>query len=375
LALLQITASGCDGTLDAGRDAPTSVASPIAADASVPVVGSPSSSVEAGSSSSDEEPPPIAEAGGPSNAEEPLVDAGSETPDSLLPVDARNPIVIVNDHPYDNWSGEYALLSASTGRISLAGIVVNTSEYSPDLDFNQAGWQELIDAARASGLRNVPDLVGGVSEPLVSPADEDLDATMPNGSVGARFIVEAANSLGSSEVPLVVINGGTLTDVADAYLLDPSVSERLVVVGSVGQASEDGAFLGGPNGELDTWAGTIVAQRLRLVQVSAFYEHADDVPEGRADQLPTNPFGDWMKGKIGEISNPYAADQAALLAVTLPGFALDASRVGFTGRNPQGEAVLEFQEDGCCWFVSAGDGARAAEFLWEMLDDPNTFSQ
>lgn len=395
VALLLTAVLGCDGTLDAGRDRPTLDVSSDAGGASdsddgpatvtdmsggspttpgeddVPPTAEPP--VDASTPESPEEPLPATDAGGSNVPPEASVDAGGEVVDSPLPVDARNPIIIVNDHPRDNWLGELAVLASSQGLIDLAGIVVNTSDYSPDLEFNRSGWQEMLDAASASGLSDVPEMVTDVSNPLMVPANEEIDATSPNDSMGARFIVDAANTLGTPELPLVVINGGTLTDVADAYLLDPSIAERMVVVAALGWAFDGGAVIGGPNGELDTWAGVIVAQRLRFVQVSAFYDQVQDVTEAQVGRLPDNPFGAWMAAKRGEITNPAAADHVALLAVARPSFIRQAQRVEYTGRNPQGEALLEFRQDGSAWFVAEGDAEIATAFLWELLEAPGAF--
>jgi hypothetical protein len=305
----------------------------------------------------------------------PSVDAGTHTVEGPLPVDADNPVLIINDLAVDNWFGEHALLAASAGQIDLVGIVVNTSEYSPDLDTNRTGWRSLIDAARASGLQNVPDLVAGVSEPLEAPDNEDVDSAQPRGSVGAQFIVEAANQYGTAELPLAVIIGGPLTDIADAYLLDPSVADRMVVVAAMGWEDEGGVVvMGGPNGELDTWAGAIVAQRIPFVQVSGFYDQTLDVTEALVDQLPDNPFGEWMASKLPTINNPAAADHVALLSVLVTDYATAVRSVGYAGRNEWGEALLEARVGGCCQYVSEVDATRAGELLWERLDDPSTFN-
>ena len=55
------------------------------------------------------------------------LDAGSNRPHGRLPVDERNPIVLVNDGAHDNWQGEYAVLLANGGGPPLAGIIVNAS--------------------------------------------------------------------------------------------------------------------------------------------------------------------------------------------------------------------------------------------------------
>ena len=43
-------------------------------------------------------------------------DAGYNRPNGLLPVDQRNPVILLNDGAYDNWFGEYGVLLANGGR-------------------------------------------------------------------------------------------------------------------------------------------------------------------------------------------------------------------------------------------------------------------
>src|SRR5262245_54342016 len=89
------------------------------------------------------------------------LDAGHNHPYGLLPVDQRNPLIVVNDGAYDNWSGEYAVLLAASG-LDLAGIVVNANADWPDIQTNVDGWRGLVSAARASGIRGLPDPLASV---------------------------------------------------------------------------------------------------------------------------------------------------------------------------------------------------------------------
>src|SRR6187551_1744403 len=73
---------------------------------------------------------------------------GSSSPHGLLPVDERNPILLMNDGVEDNWQGEYAILLASSGGPKLAGIVVGTSPNSTVVKDNLKAWVGLVDAAR-----------------------------------------------------------------------------------------------------------------------------------------------------------------------------------------------------------------------------------
>ena len=306
------------------------------------------------------------------------LDAGSNRPHGRLPVDERNPIVLVNDGAGDNWQGEYAVLLANGGGPPLAGIVVNRSEPWPDLGTNVAGWRALVSAARESGLRNIPDPIASVGPPLVRPATGEIDATAPNRSEGARFIVDASKRLGLPYRPLVVATGSALTDVADAYLLDPTVAERLVVVSSLGVLSASGAQMGNPNGNEDPWAATIVATRLRYVQVSAYYSQLNDVPASSVPNLPANPLGARIAAKQPNLWEwPPASDQVAVVAVGIPSFATEVQRVT-TGPPILAGATagpdLAIDANGAGWLVTACDGSAPATRLWELLTDLNTYS-
>ena len=299
------------------------------------------------------------------------LDAGSTRPQGLLPVDARNPIVLVNDGFIDNWQGEYAVLLANAGGPKLAGIVVNTNKDWPELAPNVAGWRELVAAARASGLRDIPDPIASVNPPLVRPADGDIDATQGNRSEGARFIVDASQRLAFPYRPLVVVTGGALTDVADAYLFDRTVVERVVVVSSLGLQTDSGAGMAGPNGDADPWADAIVASRFRYIQVSAFYEQKLDVPEARFAELPDNPLGARIAAKQpGLFSWPPSSDQVGVLAVGIPEFVTAVDRVTPIGPTPAGATVgpeLATDPAGSGWLVTGCDGAAATAKFWELL--------
>ncbi len=306
------------------------------------------------------------------------LDAGSSRPHGLLPVDERNPLIVLNDGAVDNWQAEYAVLLAHSGGPDLAGIIVGTSGPWPDLDANVSGARELVAAARASGLKNVPDPIATIGEVLERPESGEIDDTRANRSEGARFIIDTSRRLARPYRPVVVASGGRLTDVADAYLVDPSVTERVVVVASLGALSSSGANMGEPNGEMDPWADTIVAARFRYVQVSAFYDQLVDVPAARLAELPDNEFGAWLSAKQPDIwTIPEAADQVAVIAVGVPEFVTEVVRVA-----PEGPVAsdalegprLEETTDGPGWLVRQVDGAAPAERLWSLLDDPATFA-
>jgi hypothetical protein len=300
----------------------------------------------------------------------PTLDAGHNEPHGLLPVDQRNPVVLVNDGPTDNWSGEYAVLLAAGG-VKFAGIVVNSNMDWPDIQANVDGWRGLVSAARASGVKNLPDPIASVGSPLVMPASGEIDDTQANRSEGARFIVDVSKQLALPYRPIVIATGGALTDVADAYLVDPAVAERVVVVSSLGTLSAAGGQMDHPNGNHDPWADKIVSERFRYVQVSAFYDQLTDVPASSISDLPNNELGAWIASKQPNLFEwMLSSDQVSVLAAGLPTFATAVERVSpappSDSASPSGPDLLT-DPAGSAWLVTECDGAAATARFWEAL--------
>jgi len=308
------------------------------------------------------------------------LDAGS-THHGLLPVDQRNPMVIINDRAMDNWQGEYAVLMANGGGPSLVGIVVDATSTWPNVDDNLSGWNDLVAAARSSGLANIPDPIKSQGAPLVRPASGDIAKTQANGSAGALFLIDASHRFSLPYRPLVIATGTPLTDVADAYLLDPTIVDRVYVVAALGSVTSSGGRMDSPNGNLDPWANIIVAQNFRYIQVSAFYSQASDVPGARLSDLPSNDFGNWMKTKQPLVYQwPQAADQVGVTAVGIPGFATGLERVSSVGAGAIDGGTsdgldLASNPNGRGWLVTACDGSAAAKRLWDLLLNPKTFTR
>ena len=304
-------------------------------------------------------------------------DLGSTVPHGLLPVDDRNPILIANDGAFDNWQGEYAILLSSSGGPKLVGIAVNTSGPWPDIETNIAGWRGLVTAARDSGLRDIPDPVTSIGAPLVRPTDGRISSTMPNRSEGAHLIVEKSSEVSLPYRPLVVATGGRLTDVADAYLMDPTVAERVVVVSSMGSVTTSGGAMGVPNGEMDPWADAIVSKVFRFIQVSSFYDQLTEVPDSAVPALPANPFGDWIAAKHSKVwTTQLAADQVSVLAVGVPSFVAAVETVSVASVVGAGATTgpdLATNPSGSARLVTQVASSGAISRFWQALTDPATF--
>jgi hypothetical protein len=295
-----------------------------------------------------------------------------------LPVDGRNPILLYQDDWSADWLPEYAALLAKTEGLRLGGIIVNATPFWGDVTANANGWRDFVDAARASGLQNLPVVTASTGRPLARPTDGQIDSTLANDSEGARVIVEVSRQLSTLERPLVVVSATSLTDIADAYLIDHSVVDRVVVVAALGSYVAPNGIMDGPNGDMDAWADWIVAQRFRYVQVSGYYDQSGDVTAAQLDDLPRNPFGDFMRRKHPNlILVDTASDQIALLSVALPRFATAIRRCApdtSAAFDPEQGPPLVPDASGNAWVVTSVDGALAASRLWAMLRDPRTFA-
>jgi hypothetical protein len=306
-------------------------------------------------------------------------DAGVTVHDGL-PVDERNPVILLNDSADENWMGEYAMLLANSGGPELVGIIVVTGGINEDIGKNAKGWIRMVDAAQKGGLRGIPVPTPSIADKLVRPESgiiEETDISL-NYSRGAELIVEKSKSLSQPYRPLVVVAGSRLTDVASAYLKDPSVAKRIWVVASVGVLTSTGASMGIPNGEMDPWASTIVANRLRYIQVSARYDSQIEVPEAWLEDLPrNNSFSDWMYSKQSKIWNtPASSDQVAIAAVGIRGFVTKVDRVlpnmaadASTTAGPP----LQYADNENVLLVREISQETATNRFWQMLKDPKVF--
>jgi hypothetical protein len=268
-----------------------------------------------------------------------------------------------------------------TGGPKLVGIIVTIGSNNQDLAENNKGWARMIEAARSSGLRSIPDTTPSPADKLLSPASGAIMETdiSTNRSSGAQLIVEESKRLSLSQPyrPLVVVAGSRLTDVAIAYLMDPSVAERVWVVASVGRMNGTSASMSVPNGEMDPWASIIVATKFRYVQVSARYDSQLEVPDDQVQNLPDNAFRKWMAAKLSKIwkNNTDATDQVSIAAVGIPGFVTEVKQVSpdTTADAGSGGPPLQDDTNGKVLLVSKISAAAAINRFWQMLQDPTIF--
>ncbi len=310
---------------------------------------------------------------------EPQIPGGSTTT-SGLPYGSDSPVIYVNDDVVDMYTDEYLMALASTGEISLRGIITQSSIAPYNSGLSAAALVQFVSQraqgvqhARNSGLRNIPNPIAAGAGHLTRPSSGRIEDTSSLGGAAAQLIVDEARRA-SPDRPLVVVVGGPLTIPASAYLLDPSIADRVVVAWLGGTASHMGDY----NGWADAWAAYVVLERLRLVFFTP--GSADPtVQKSRLDQLPATPLREWMKAKqhpTNSLPGSRDADAAPAISLMRPEFATAVKPVRFAGWiTTDGHQVPTFREDpaGRALMVT-GSSAIATEEWWRALMNPAVYS-
>jgi len=187
-------------------------------------------------------------------------------PDPLA-VDATNPVIYINDQSTDNFNGELVLAMAGTGIIDLRGFIVGyprepwmkESVYEAAKAEYITHHREVRAKAEESGFSDLPPAELGVFAHQKAPASGVVEDTDPIGSPGTDLIIEEALTA-THDRPLVIVAGGDLCTVADAYLTNPVIAGSVVVYWR--EQVEDINKQAGYNLRNSGWAAYIVLSRL-----------------------------------------------------------------------------------------------------------------
>lgn len=300
-----------------------------------------------------------------------------------VPFDSSNPVFYDNDDHRDMYTDEYLMALAAAGTIHLAGIVTTYSADITEYHLFVKGRQEIIDKARSSGFSHIPDAIAGPSVTLRRPASGRIEDTQPLNSEGGRAIVKAALNTGKDK-PLVIIAGGQFTAIADAWLQDSSIAERVIVSGIFG--IRDKSY----NAGLDSWAWAIVVSKLKCFSVSdsdsdsmynkVFHHQRPKTPKKRFEEelrngtLADTPLNRWMLEKHHP-KHPAAymeQDGDAPVAVPLvrPDYIKAVERWRCTGLDSNGLPQVVPDPDGPLYLVTDAEESIGTEEFWRAIRVP-----
>lgn len=271
----------------------------------------------------------------------------------LLPIlgtATRKKVWFDNDEEDDTYTTESLIAAHLAGKLELVGFsstaATSTTGGNPtllDSYFNQ----DMIDRATLitemgqSGwdMTTVPALkpvFKGALGALATPRS----ATTPAGHTAAQALCDAIHAHAAAEQPFIIICGGQLTLVADAWLLDSTIAAKCVVM-----------FVGGdesihPNGYYNEWADAtasiIVHEHFTMVNFPATYPNVTQpvvTKTNLLDRLPQSPLRVHMHAKT-RTGNVLPADMdgdgGPVICLLHPAFVRSVTRKtasGTTGKN------------------------------------------
>ncbi len=251
------------------------------------------------------------------------------------------PIIYDNDWLTDTPDDEYLFSKVALGQANLRGIILTKDLWDQGRHYTiQQGLEDFkrdLNSLRQSGFRKIPEVTLGVDRMLVRPISGRIEDTPPIPSPGTSLIVREARRAKPSK-PLLVFVGGPINTVASAYLTDPSIASKMIVLTT---------DLKGYNGQ-DAWANYVVATRCKLVNFGAdriWWPQRPDppvMPLERFDSLPDSEvtrdlrrlaqsFWERSSRKENPVRDDGFGDGAGLFLFFKPRTWLELAKVRVTG--------------------------------------------
>jgi gliding motility-associated-like protein len=182
-------------------------------------------------------------------------------------VDGTNPVIYDNDMINETPDPFFLWLKANKGQIRLVGNIstrdmYNQPNYTFTHDHTFKDWVDLYNRAQDSGLKNIPAPIKGTSIALVKPASGVIEQTQWTSSPGSDLIIAEAHKA-TPEKPLVIFVGGNVSSVANAYLKDNSIANKVIVFHIDGYRYNVRRY-----NTTDFWSSYVVMKRFRYVNWS-----------------------------------------------------------------------------------------------------------
>lgn len=309
-------------------------------------------------------------------------------PSNLVPFDATNPVLYDNDDHRDMYTDEYLLSLASAGTIQLKAIITTYSADAVEYELFVKGRRDILQKARQSGLIHLPATTAGPRTRLVRPASNQIADTQPLNSQAGRVIVNAALQASPAK-PLVIITGGQLTAVADAYLQNAKIADRVIVSGIFG--ARDKTY----NAGLDAWAWAIVIRHFRCLSFSdsetdtaynrVFKTACPQTPKQQfrmavqQGNLPNTPFYHWLVVKRHP-RHPAAymeqdGDAPAVIPLVQPSYVQAVERWRCTHLDVSGLPILVRDAEGPLYLVTQASEAVGTEVFWQGIENSRVWKR
>ena len=296
---------------------------------------------------------------------------------SEIPYDHTNPIISDNDSSEDAYTDELLMALHTAGRIDLRGMITTFGGWSEQGFTNRflaahgtSARHELVGKARRSGMTRVPWPVAGSMGELATPASGRMEDTVPHRNAATDLIIAEAHRA-TPEKPLVVVVGGPCTTVAEAFLLDPGIKDRVIV-----------AWNGGNNwnGEAKPflWATEIVLRNLKCVLFDLVNQSTSpDVDKSSLSRLPDTELRRIMIEKeLPHVNLPGGRDYDASPAFPLitTNYVNGVRRCRWSGRDKNGLPVIKQDASGNLWRVVRASSKAATAAWWDTMTNAASWS-
>jgi hypothetical protein len=297
--------------------------------------------------------------------------------------------IIDNDIMDDAHTIEIALAAGSSGLINLKAITI--SRWVPyENRWNavvQQAWGAMIrTAAIKDGFANVPPIYPGA--PLGRtfdqriPSSHQIEDTAPfKTPAGYKIVAEAIKC--TARNPLIVIVGGRATCIADAYLINPAIADKVIVAEYLDHLGSDG-HLPGYNIKQDMWAANIVLKNFRVIGAysNSLWKYAPAVyldPGNDADRgkMPGKYLEDLMCLKPHPLLKDHHADgDGHAVALLQAGFGLIKSYKRWSyDRYEGGKVYLKPDSNGdIVKVIEYTSPANVTNAWWNVMKASGVFS-
>ncbi len=280
-------------------------------------------------------------------------------------------VVFDNDDHRDTYTEEMLMIAEHLGVLDLKAIIT-TYQHSEYPEFVE-GREEIQKKAEQAGLQVDYALFSGTDQILAIPSSGKIEDTEPIDINGSQFIVSEAKKA-SPEQPLAILTGGQLTSVANAYLLDSTISDRVIVLGLFGAPEID------YNANLDAWAWTIILAKMKVVSFKFREDNGDfgkaflqmpSVPKDRLQEvLPRNAFTQWMIDKRHPSQEVLQrdGDGNALATLLSDKYVTDYQRWSFQKIDPDNHhPIMVLDQEGKVYEVLGANKEIGTEAYWQLL--------
>ena len=292
-----------------------------------------------------------------------------------LPLLKGNSVIYDNDDHRDVYTDEYLLALSSIGEIDLMAMITTYS--AKEYDEFVLGREQILKLAKDSGLKNLPQLFSGTNNKLERPKNNLIEDTKRLEIDASYFIVELANRSEDSK-PIVVICGGQLTSIANAYLIDTTIVDRIIVMGVFGADKID------YNAGLDSWAWTIVLSKFRVLAIpigssnnrGIVYMKPPKVPKEKikSDLNQKIPLFQWMYDKkhpSNWLPNEGDYDGHPAILITRPDYVTEIKKFRVDNIDSQGIPVLIDDITGNIIQAEDANQNIATQEFWRVMKELN----